>query len=407
MKLFRNIGKFLPSFLTALVLAVIVWISAVNSNDPTQQIVYVNPVAVGQMGLDPDLMLTGQSAKEVRVSIRAPRSIHLRLNSDPSLITAVVNFSGQGSGEVTLKPQVQISLGPAQVTDIVPATIAYTIEAVITRDMPITLLQNGDLPSGYEAGSPILNAQTAKVSGAESQVKRVSRLLAPISMVTMTQNFSKTVELRAVDERGNAVEGISLNPARVLVEIPVKQMPGHRNVFVKVVTYGSIAQGCHLTGLSVSPPNITIYAQNPSLVADMPAFIETVPINLNGADANFEVNAILTLPEGIEVLGNPTITVKISIAPIESSVQLPGIAIEVSNLGKGLKASLSPERVDVYISGPMNLIDRLTANQVHLILDLQGLGPGVYQLTPVVIFENDSLRMDSFLPGVIEVSISK
>ena len=44
MKLIRKFVSFLPTLLTALVLAIIVWVSSVTASDPNQIITYETPI---------------------------------------------------------------------------------------------------------------------------------------------------------------------------------------------------------------------------------------------------------------------------------------------------------------------------------------------------------------------------
>jgi len=193
----------------------------------------------------------------------------------------------------------------------------------------------------------------------------------------------------------------------VNVEIPITQLGGYRNVFVKIVTTGQIAQGFYLTGILADPPTITIYSTDPELAANMPAFIETIPLNLNGALESFQKEVSLNLPEGIVVVGDQQVSIQVSISAIQSSLLLTGIPVEVVNLGQGLNAALSPDRVDIYVSGPLYLLDKLIAADIIVRLDLANKTPGTYQLIPVVTLGDDAINLDSILPASIEVVISR
>ena len=95
------------------------------------------------------------------------------------------------------------------------------------------------------------------------------------------------------------------------------------------------------------------------------------------------------------------------IEAIQSSIQLFDIPVQIVNLGSGLKASISPEKVDVYISGPLHLLESLKIESVEVLLDLANRAPGTYQIAPTINLLNSELRLDSVLPGTIEVTISK
>jgi len=407
MKTLRWIVKFLPTLFTALVLAIIVWVSAVSSADPNEEREYSAPIPITVLGLDPDLVVTGQYDDEVKVSIRAPRSVQERLAANPDAIHAYINLSGLKAGEHTLEPQIAIDLSPTRVTLVSPSEITLKLENILSKEVPVEIRQNGALPIGYTAGTPVLSQDSALVIGPESQVLKVEQVVASVDLSNIITSISRQVELKALDARGVIVSGINLNPTQVNVEIPITQLGGYRNVFVKIVTTGQIAQGFYLTGIMADPPNITIYSTDPELAANMPAFIETTPLNLNGAFESFEKDVSLNLPEGIVVVGDQQVTIKVNISAIQSSILLTGIQVEISNLGQGLKAALSPDRVDIYVSGPLYLLDKLNAADIIVTLDLANKTPGTYQLIPTVTLADSAINLDSILPASIEVVISR
>ncbi len=407
MKTLRWIVKFLPTLFTALVLAIIVWVSAVSSADPNEEREYSAPIPITVLGLDPDLVVTGQYDDEVKVSIRAPRSVQERLAANPDAIHAYINLSGLKAGEHTLEPQIAIDLSPTRVTLVSPSEITLKLENILSKEVPVEIRENGALPIGYTAGTPVLSQDSALVIGPESQVLKVEQVVASVDLSNIITSISRQVELKALDARGVIVTGINLNPTQVTVDIPITQLGGYRNVFVKIVTTGQIAQGFYLTGIMADPPNITIYSTDPELAANMPAFIETTPLNLNGAFESFEKDVSLNLPEGIVVVGDQQVTIKVNISAIQSSILLTGIQVEISNLGQGLKAALSPDRVDIYVSGPLYLLDKLNAADIIVTLDLANKTPGTYQLIPTVTLADSAINLDSILPASIEVVISR
>ncbi|MFZ3071033.1 MAG: CdaR family protein [Anaerolineaceae bacterium] len=407
MKALRWLVKFLPTLLTALVLAIVVWVSAVTSADPNEDLTYSDPIPITILGLDPDLVLTGDLVESVTVSIRAPQSIHDRLANEPDLIHAFVNLSGLSAGTHTTEAQVNVSIGPTEVTRISPATVTLTLEKLLTKEFSIVLRKTGSLPISYEAEDAILATETVQVIGPETQVLKVKQVVASVDLTNVTTSIARSVELRALDSRGVVVSGVNLNPTQVAVEIPIRQLGGYRNVFVKIVTTGQIARGFYLTGIVANPPTITIYSTDPELANDMPAYIETVPFSLNGSEESFESVVELNLPEGIVVVGEQNVTVQVEVAAIESSIQLMDIPVDALNVATGLKATISPAKVDLYLSGPLYLLEQISSVTIKVTVDMAGKTAGTYQLIPTVVLDNPQIRLDSILPGSIEVVLAK
>ena len=407
MKPIRKFLNFLPTLLTALVLAIIVWVSSVTASDPNQVITYEAAIQLEILGQNPDLVITHQEVEGVTVTLKAPRSVHTRLANDPSLISANINLSGLEAGDHILTPEVIVDLRPVQVVEVSPALVDLSLEKVASKTLPISLIQTGILPVGYQTRNAKLSQSEAKLVGPESLVKTVVEVAATINVSELTTSISRTLDLKPLNEAGVVVEGVVLSPNRVDVSIDVEQLVGYRNVFVKIVTSGSVAQGYHLTSIVVNPPTLTVYASDPELVRDMPAFIETEPVNLNGAQQSFESRVGLQLPDGIVVIGDQSAMVSVGVEAIYNSTQILGVPVTVINLAGGLQAKLSPATVDIYISGPMNLLEKIGTASVRVTLDLTGLTEGTYQLAPNVELDRPELRLDSTLPGLIEVVITR
>ncbi|MBM4426006.1 MAG: hypothetical protein FJ031_02075, partial [Chloroflexi bacterium] len=209
-----------------------------------------------------------------------------------------------------------------------------------------------------------------------------------------------------LDEAGQKVSGVTLSPETVRVSLPVSQQGGYRDVAVKVTIIGRVASGYRLTDLSVFPPVVTVYSSDPDLVVSLPGVIETQPLDLQNAQEDINMRLALNLPEGISIIGEQTVLVQAGVSPIESSVTLAGERIEIIGLENGLTAQVSPTSVDVILSGPLSLLDTLTRQSVRATVDLTGLTPGTYQLTPKVEILIANIVVESILPNTIEVVIT-
>ncbi|MBP7213594.1 MAG: hypothetical protein KBA03_05115, partial [Anaerolineaceae bacterium] len=382
----------------------IVWVSSVTSSDPNEVITYSTSVPITVLGQNPDLLIMKQSNTSLTVTLRAPRSVHEKIARNFRLITAQINLSGLGSGEYILTPELNTdSFKPVQVIEMNPDRIDVTLEQVEQKSLEITINTSGSLPISYEASDPVLSTNEVQIVGPQSLVRQVASVVGNIDLTNATSSINRNVSLRAIDKRGNPVEGVSISPSTVTADVEIKQLVGYRNVFIKIVTTGTIAQGYHLTSLLVTPPNVTIYASDPDLAENMPAFLDTEPINLTGAYEDFNLNVTLQLQDGIVVVGNPEVTVHIGIEAIQSSIQLLAVPVEIINMTNGLKVNLSPDTVDLYVSGPMNLLEQLVAGDIKVVIDLKDRIPGTYQLTPEINLTDSDLRLDSILPGTIEV----
>jgi YbbR domain-containing protein len=404
--MFRWITRNYRTFLWAFALAVAVWISAVTSADPDETRLLPNPVPVQVIGQAPNLVLNSVIPREVEVTLRAPRSVWALIETDPEVVRAILDLSGMSSGPHTVELQIQVDVRPVQIVSVTPRTITFLLEPLITRNLKVDLSIAGEAAIGYQAGDASIEPGEVVVAGAQSQVQKVTRARVPINLNGIRENFDQTVPVEILDEDGQIVEGVTVSPDAVQVTLPVSQQGGYRDVAVKVTIIGRVASGYRLTDLSVFPPVVTVFSTDPQLVNNLPGVVETLPLDLKNAQEDINTRLGLNLPEGITIIGDQTVLVRAGVSPIESSLTLAGERVDITGLGGGLNAQVSPASVDVILSGPLSLLDTLTRESVRATVDLTGLGPGTHQVTPRVEVLIANIVVESILPNTIEVVIA-
>ncbi|MFZ5919566.1 MAG: YbbR-like domain-containing protein [Chloroflexota bacterium] len=401
----RWLATNLRTFGLAFVLALAVWVSAVTAADPDEVNTYPQPIPVEIVGQDSSLILTGNYARQIEVILRAPRSVWEQLIADTSSVRAVIDLSGLGAGDHSVPIQVQIGAQPVRLIAVTPAEISLTLEPLVTVSQPISLVINGEPAIGYQAGTPELTPTEVVISGPASLAQNVQTVRISINMNNTREDIDQTAPLQVLDRNNRAISGLTITPETAKVTIPVSQQGGYRDVAVKVVVEGQVASGYRLNSISVFPPVVTLFSSDPQLVSAQPGFVETAPLDLNDAKNDLVTRLDLTLPDGISVVGEQSVLVEVAIDAIEGSLTLSDKPIEVVGLGDGLSAEVSPLTVDVILSGPLPLLETLTAQDVRVVVDVTDLSSGTYQLTPTVEFLIAGIRVETLLPATVQVTI--
>ena len=111
------------------------------------------------------------------------------------------------------------------------------------------------------------------------------------------------------------------------------------------------------------------------------------------------------LRDNIRIIGSQTVQVQVGVSPIQTSLTLLNQEINVIGLPEGLAARVSPQTVDVIISGPLPVLDTLTPQDVVINVDVGGLEMGIHQLIPTWDVFVSNVLVESILPGTVEVTI--
>jgi len=391
--------------LWALALSLSVWIAAVTAADPDEQRLFDRVVPIEIVGQGSNLVIVGETPASVQVTLRAPRSVWDQLEAASSPLRAVVDLSGLGAGEHEMPIQLQVNAWPVRIVSSLPASIRVTLEPLETRTLLIGITINGQPAIGYKAGEAEIGPQQVTISGAQSLVEQVSRARVVVNLNGTRESVNQSLEVQVLNSNNQFVKGLDISPSSALVTLPVSQQGGYRDVAVKVIVQGQVANGYLLTKLQVFPPIITVYSTDPALVNQLPGVIETQLLELRGASEDIVTRLALVLPEGVSVVGEQNVQVQVGIDPIQSNLTLSNIRVEVVGLAEGFSAQISPVEVDVILSGPAPLLDSLLLQDIHVIVDVTDLGPGTYQLTPRVEILVADVIVESILPNTLEVII--
>jgi YbbR domain-containing protein len=302
---------------------------------------------------------------------------------------------------------VRIAARPVRIISVTPKIFNLSLEKLVTRTLPVELALSGEPAIGYKAGEVIIDPPDAVISGPESIVAQVRHVRASLDLTNARQSIETSLPIRAVNEIGSMVDGISIQPGTTQVSLPVVQQGGYRDMAVKVMITGKLASGYRLKNISAAPLTVTVYSENLPLIESLPGYVQTTPLDLSGTSKNIETHLSLDLPGGVLLVGDQTVSVQIEVVPIEDSRQVSFRQVEAIGLSRGLRTQLSPGTVDVILAGPLPVLNSLLPSDVHVQIDLTGLTIGTYQLTPVVYVAGQGVTVQSILPGTVEVIITR
>lgn len=400
----RWLGRSLGTLILAFILAVIVWVSAVTDGNPNEERDFPRLIPIEIIGQDANLLMIGSMPAQVRVRLDAPRSVWTQLTSESNALRAYVDLTGLAPGKYTVPVHVDIHPRPVRLEQLDPQEVEITLEALSTRTFPVTLLVDGTPSLGYAAGEASVDPGELTVSGPESLVSRVKELRATLNIANATNDVDLSLPLTALDAEGNVVNGLTINPKQTNIRLPIRLLGGYRNVIVKVITTGQVANGYKLTNIFVTPPNVIVFSTDPKLVDELPGYVETEPLNLTNASDDLETRLDLSLPRGVSVVGDSKVLVQVSVAAIESNLTV-SLPVELTNLTPGLEAEVAPTTVDVILVGPVPVLDMLKPSDIRVSVDLSGYGEGTYRIIPIVELLPERVTVVSILPPTVDVTI--
>ncbi len=387
--------------LTALMFATVLWAVATSEENPGREAFFPDPVPIETV-TPTSLVVSQKSANSVRVRVRAPQASWDELKA--STFRALVDVRTYGVGSYEVPIQVVASDPRVTVLLVEPSSLEVKLEPAKSRFLDARAEILDSVPLGYTFKPPTLSQTQVIVSGPASLVDQVSEVIAEVFLRGARVPVEREATLVARDATGKEIKGISISPSSIIVKITLEQRVGFKDVSIRTVLRGAVASGYWISNIVANPSTVTIVGNADSL-ARISGFIETAPIDVNNAKSDVGIRAELNVPEGVSVLNNDAVDVRISVTPILGG-QTIRRKVVVQNLRLGLVGMVSPEQVDVIMSGPLPNLQNLPAETATVVVDAVNLGPGVYPLKPRVVGTNDPLRVQGLVPDTIQLTIT-
>ena len=406
MKAIRWFGRNLGTLLLSFILAIIVWGSAVTFADPNDERTYQIPIDI--LGKDADVEILSDELEQLSLTLLGPTSILDQIDETPDLLQAWVDLSGLKQGTHTLSVQyvMPADIRPLRMVEVTPLSVEVSLERLVSEVLPIQTAVKGEPALGYQKGDTTWSDLEVSVYGYLSRVQEVESVEVTLDIDGANEDIERTMTLIPRDSEGNLVPGITLTPNQITVTQTITLRGGYRNMVVKVVTSGQVAEGYRQTNITVSPPNILVFSADPVMIDNLPGYIETNVLDLTGTIDDVETILPLNLPDGVSVIGDPNVLVQVGVAAIEGSQNITR-QVEVIGILPDLTATVSPDSVEVIVYGPIPTLQELTNVDVRVVVDLTGLEEGLYSIQPDVIILPDQIRLQVISPETLEVEITR
>jgi diadenylate cyclase len=396
--------------LLSILLGLAAWMFVVQQTNPiVEQRVDGVPLVV--TGLSPDLHLMSDLPQAVTVVAKATNRLLPTLG--PTSFQATVDLSTREAGLHRLEVDVSTEAQPVQIVSVSPAELDVQLAELVTRTVPVQVVMRGEetlSPAVELDGLPQPSPAEVQVYGAEPLVARVDYASADIAVGDASGSFQRLRPLTLLDENGSPVPELTIRPDQVQVTVNIVRRDDARDVGVRVATEGELPAGYRLSGLSVTPSEVTLIGSRDQL-AQLEAAVSTFPVNVSGAVDDLRIQAALALPLGIEALnsiGEPvrSVLVHLEVEPrLGDGVWQRTVEIQGDQAGSFI---ISPGQVDVFLNGPIPTLDEIDANPrlLQVVLDaadLADLAPGdSIEIAPEVVAP-DGLRV-RLRPNLVTVT---
>jgi YbbR domain-containing protein len=386
-----------PLKLAAIVVATLLYGGLVVSQS-TRTLDVVIPIDPHGQPADSFLLSSLDPVTQIRF-VASSGPIH-PLSSD---FAATVDLSGIQPGSGPQRVPVQVTTVDERITilGVTPDMVTVDLDRLDRKTVDVVVDQ-GPTPEGLELGDATVDPARVEVSGPATVIGRVVAARASVVIQESGIDIDRDFDLVAIDELGEAVPQVVLDPRSVHVTIPVFSDRETRTLPVNAVVTGDPAAGFEIAAATVDPPVVLVEGDADQL-AEL-VRVDTAQIPMSGVSADRTVTVGLDLPAGVLAVGDDQVTVTITLRPVTATRTLSA-GIRFIGAGSGLTYAVDVDRVLVTVGGSIADLDRLSGSAVVVDIDVSGLEPGT-ETVPVRLDLPAGVTLVSAAPSTVRVTIT-
>lgn len=407
----RQVTITLITLLVTAVLTLAIWSFVIEQTNPTER-PQIDNIELHVEDTPEGMTLMTTPPATVAAEVRTTAEIRPSLQAEN--FQATVSLQDLPPGVHRVPVVVDTGAPLVQVVAVEPAAVTLELARIVTQTMPVTvdLPDQQGLSAAYEVtGRPLVTPAEVQVTGPAPLVEQVAQVQATILATNASSTIREVRPLRALDEQGSEVAGVTLEPAQAQVTVVITRRQNARDVGVRAVTVGAPPDGYWLSGLSVTPANMTLRGQ-PAALDQLNGFVNTLPVDVSEVRGELNMQVPLDLPPEITAIDSSGAPIRAVMVHIQTSARsgdlLLSKTIEVFGAGEAMTVSVEPRQIDVLLSGPLPTLNEIRANLmlVQLMVDVSGLAPGQSRQVEPQYIAPEGLSVQ-FIPATVLVTVTE
>lgn len=389
----------------SLAIAVLIWLIVRNVQDPViVQTFYDIPVTlVNESYLSNNmkipLLIDGDDT--VKVRIKAEESVikelkkedivaqadmtQIYMDATPKMVPVEVTCKGIADDNITVTPR----------------NIQVDIENQTSVEKTIAVNTGDTTPDkDYEVGSLQANPEKVTISGPESIINKIDKVVAKIDVTGMKEsNVELDSELKIYDKNQDELSEKQLSYLNLAgvqdnkIKIQSQFWKVQKNVKIGSEYSGSPQYGYEVDSVSVVPETLSLAGTDEALqklaVEGNTLTIPASYIDVSGKDSDFDVKVDISelLPENMKLARdiNSTVIATVKILPYNSrDYEVSPTQIKVENKPENMNYKFEPDKIVARIKAKEEDLDNLKTDDIQMKIDLKDAKAGENTL-PVTV----------------------
>lgn len=379
---------------SAIIIATVLWSILVASDgtltrEKTFQNVEVSVIGADTLKTNSFIVVDDTSSviPTVKLTVEVSQANYSRVTGtyfSPRIDVSKIRSAGEQEIEITFG-----STAYGKVISCEPSSIKVNVERYSIRSrVPVVAVPSGTLSDDIYYDTLRLDPTYVSVSGPLSLVSTISRAVADFNVEALdgsVQTQRNTASFILENAKGEAIDSplLSVSYQSVFIDsliveadvYPVSAIP----IETDGVYIGEPGEGYEVKGITLSPDSVRI-ASTQQVLDAMESIVLDAPIDISDATSTQSITARIKKPSDAKNINISEVLVTVEIGEKTSEKTLRRVPIEIQGVTDDMSAKLSASQSNVQLLGPYHFINDLTADNVQLYVDLEGLAVGEHTL---------------------------
>ncbi|MGM8211189.1 CdaR family protein [Virgibacillus sp. W0430] len=261
-----------------------------------------------------------------------------------------------------------------------PKTIDVVIEERSSKEFAITidLLNEDQLPVGYELGKPTISPDTVTIISSKNIIDQIAMVKVFVDVSGLTESInSRELPINVYDSQGNELN-VRVEPENTVLSLSVDNPS--KIVPLDVPTKNELPEGYELTSIKAELEELEIFSTS-DVLKDIER-VSTEAIDLSNIKESGTIKVPLSLGKNV-IASVDEIEVEIE---IEQTKELTDVSIHIDGTEEENVAFIEPNNpiMSVIAVGNEKNVRDIKAEDILVSINTSGLGVGEHQV-PVLI----------------------
>lgn len=371
--------------LLSAVVAFGLWLYVVTVISPESEETYYNiPVILEGQSLltERGLMVTENANPTVMLTLSGNRTDLNKLNS--SNIKVVANLSSIAeNGDYNLNYSISFPgevSGSLQPVESEPAFITLKVEREIKKMVDIQVYYTGSVPEDYIADieNKVMDYTRVTITGPEPVINQIAYARVEVDLTDRTDSFSENYRFTLCNAEGEPVDvsHVETSIAEVNLTLKIQRM---KEIALKLNIVEGGGATISTSKITIDPAVIKVSGSEKALENLTELVIGTVNL-AEHTGTSYQTTFPVVLPNGVTNLTG--------VQEVSVTIQFPDLLkktftvtnIEALNLPMGMEMELLNKSLAVTVRGPKDLVERMTAADITVTVDLSDAKLGTTSL---------------------------